>query len=254
MISGGDRQRGVSMRVLVIENFGGSGLGQVGRALDEAGAEIDYVRPAAGDGLPADSGAYDAMVVLGGGQNALDDEGSPWFPALMDLIRDFERRDRAVLGICLGAQLLARTFGGENHIGGHRQFGWHGVSLKEEAAADPVFGKLPGSFPSFLWHDDHFSLPPQGVRLAADPDMENQAFRVGRAVYGTQFHFEADRRVVEGWSQTFADLLADSEPDWQQRHPEQASLFGPAADEVGLALARAWVAVIRREPAGSAAA
>lgn len=237
------------MRVLVIENYGGTGLGQLGTALDEAGAGVDYLRPEGGDTLPGDSSAYDAMVVLGGGQNALDDVGSPWFPALMDLIRDFERRDRAVLGICLGAQLLARTFGGKNQIGGHREFGWHPVELDETAAADPVFAKLPAAFPSFKWHDDHFSLPPSAVRLATTPAMENQAFRVGRAVYGTLFHFEADRKMVDDWSESFSHLLAESEPDWPERRPEQATRFGPAADAVDLALARAWVATIQAEPA-----
>ncbi|MGE0283958.1 MAG: type 1 glutamine amidotransferase [Rhizobiaceae bacterium] len=232
------------MRVLVIENFGGTGLGQVGRALDEVSAEIDYLRLQAGDVLPGDSSAYDAMVVLGGGQNALDDEGSPWFPALMDLIRDFERRDRAVLGVCLGAQLLARTFGGENHVGGHREFGWHSIELKGEAAGDPVFAALPTAFPIFQWHDDSFSLPPEAVGLASSKAIENQAFRIGRAVYGTQFHFEADTPLVEEWSATFANWLAEREPDWVERHPEQARLYGPAANAIGLALARAWVAAI----------
>lgn len=232
------------MRVLVIENFGGTGLGQIGRALNEAAAQIVYLRPEEGDVVPADSSAYDALVVLGGGQNALDDEGSPWFPALIDLIRDFERRDRAVLGVCLGAQLLARTFGGENRIGGHREFGWHGIVLNDGAAADPVFAKLPAEFPIFQWHDDSFSLPPNATGLASSKAIENQAFRVGRAVYGTQFHFEADRPLVEEWSATFADWLAEREPDWPRRRPEQARLYGPAADAVGLTLARAWVAAI----------
>jgi GMP synthase-like glutamine amidotransferase len=232
------------MRVLVIENFGGTGLGQVGRALDEAGAEIDYLRPETGDALPADSRAHDALVVLGGGQNALDDQGSPWFHALMDLVRDFERRDRAVLGVCLGAQLLARTFGGENLIGGHREFGWHDIKLDADAATDPVFATIPTEFQIFQWHDDSFSLPPNAIRLACSGAVENQAFRVGRAVYATQFHFEADRPLVAEWSATFADWLAEREPDWPERHPEQARLYGPAADAVGLALARAWVAAI----------
>lgn len=244
MISGRCRQRGVSMRVLVIENFGGTSHGQIGRALNEAGAELDCRRPYTGDTLPADSSAYDAMVVLGGGQNALDDEGSPWFPALMDLIRDFERRDRAVLGICLGAQLLARAFGGENRIGGHREFAWHGIALKEAAANDPVFAALPAEFPIFQWHDDSFSLPPGAVALASSETVQSQAFRLGRAVYGTQFHFEADRSVVAEWSATFAELLAEREPNWPRRHPALAERYGADADAAGLALARAWVAAI----------
>ena len=91
------------MRVLAIENYGGTGLGQVGDALEEANASVNYLRPHLADALPATARDYDAMVVLGGGQNALDDAGSPYFPALLDLIREFESADKAVLGICLGS-------------------------------------------------------------------------------------------------------------------------------------------------------
>ena len=234
------------MRVLVVENFGGTGLGQLATALDEAGAEVDRLALQSGARLPASAEDHDALIVLGGGQNALDDAGSPWFPALMDLIRDFERRDRAVLGICLGAQLLARTFGGQNHIGGNREFGWHQVASVEAAEQDAVFSALPRQFSIFQWHDDSFSLPPGAVRLASSPAIANQAFRVGRATYGAQFHFEADRRLVDEWSDTFATLLAESEPDWQMQRPRLAAQHGPQADQVGLALARAWVAVIDR--------
>lgn len=232
------------MRVLTIENFDGTGLGQLGAVLREAGAAIDHLRPAEGDALPASADAHDALIVLGGGQNALDDAGSPWFPALMDLIRDFERRDRPVLGICLGSQLIARTFGGENFVGGHREFGWHDVALTAEAAEDPVFSALPAGFPIFQWHDDHFSLPPGAVRLASSGPAANQAYRVGKFVYGTQFHFEADRALVEEWSTTFADTIARDEPDWPERHAAQAADQGARADAAGLALARAWVGTI----------
>lgn len=232
------------MRVLVIENFGGTGLGQVETALDEAGAEREHVRPYLGDELPADGANHDAMVVLGGGQNALDDDGSPYFPLLLDLIRDFERRDRAVLGICLGSQLIARAFGGDNLIGAAPEFGWQQVELANGWGDDAVFKALPSSFPIFHWHDDHFTLPPAAVRLAASAAAANQAFRVGRAVYGTQFHFEADTRLVEQWSGIFPELIERKAPGWLAKRHEYAALHAGEADAVGLALARAWVAAI----------
>ncbi len=86
------------MRVLIVQNYDKTGLGLVGAALEEAGAEIDLRRPFEGEALPADAAGHDAMVVLGGGQNALADEEHPYFPALLDLTRDFAARDRAVLG------------------------------------------------------------------------------------------------------------------------------------------------------------
>ena len=232
------------MRVLVVQNYDNEGTGQVGAALAEAGAEIDQRKPYKGEALPTDASGHDAMVMLGGAQNALDDALCPYFPALLDLIRDFEARDRSVLGICLGSQLIARAFGGDNQVGGASEFGWCGVSLTPEAKADAVLGALPEEFPIFEWHDDTFSLPKGAVRLAGSEVARNQAFRVGRAVYGFQFHFEADRPLVREWSEVFAPLIAPRHPDWTDRLDGEMARHGPAADAAGLAIARAWVAAI----------
>ncbi|ANT53861.1 type 1 glutamine amidotransferase [Mesorhizobium amorphae] len=232
------------MRVLVVQNYDNTGLGQVGAALTEAGAELDLRRPYQGDALPDDAATHDAMVVLGGGQNALADDDYPYFPALLELTRDFAAKDRAVLGICLGSQLVARAFGGENQIGGANEFGWRGVSLTVDAKSDPVLAALPEKFPIFQWHDDTFVLPENAVRLAGSAIAENQAFRIGRAVYGFQFHFEADRPMVRDWSTSFASLIAERHPDWNDRLDGEMARNGPDADAAGLAIARAWVATI----------
>jgi GMP synthase-like glutamine amidotransferase len=234
------------MRVLVVQNYDNTGLGQVEAALVEAGAEFDLRKPYLGETLPPDAAGHDAMVVLGGGQNALDDADYPYFPALLDLIRDFEAKDRAVLGICLGSQLIARAFGGQNSIGTSSEFGWRQVSLSSEAKRDAVLGRLPESFPIFQWHDDTFSLPPGAVRLATNNVTENQAFRIGRAVYAFQFHFEADRRLVREWSEAFAPTIAGRHPEWAGRLDDEASKNGPQADAAGAEIARAWVAAIGR--------
>ncbi len=249
------------MRVLVIQNFADEGLGLLGQALEEARAEVEIVRPFAGDALPdaqgpdaqgPDAQDYDALVVLGGGQNALDDEGSPWFAKTLELIRAFQDSERSVLGICLGSQLVARANGSVNHIGGHYEFGWHEVALSEAAKDDAVLGSLPAAFPIFQWHDDHFTLPANAVRLASSGTAENQAFRIGRATYGSQFHFEASRKHVERWSTEFAALIVEREPDWQEgRHARDAAASGAAADAAGLLIARGWVATIGGEKSGS---
>lgn len=232
------------MRVLVVQNYDNTGLGQVGTALKEARADIDLRKPYLGESLPADAAGHDALVVLGGEQNALADEACPYFPHLLALLRDFARRDRAVLGICLGAQLVARAFGAENRIGGATEFGWCGVALAPEAKTDAVLGTVPERFPIFQWHDDTFSLPPGAARLAGNDATANQAFRIGRAVYGFQFHFEADRPMVRDWSAAFAPTIAARHPDWPQRLEAEMARNGPEADAAGLAIARAWVAAI----------
>lgn len=233
------------MRVLVVENDKVTLLGQIGVALEEAGAVIDICRPHAGDAIPADDTAHDAIVVMGGPQNALDDESHAYLPALAALMRRFGDADKSVLGVCLGSQLLARAYGGDNLIGTAPEFGWCTVSLTPEGAADPVLSAAASSFPIFEWHSDTFTLPKGAARLAGSDAVANQAFRLGRAVYGTQFHFEASRAVVDEWVATFPDLIAGMAPDWYARRTELAAESGPSADATGLALARAWVATVR---------
>lgn len=232
------------MRVLVVQNYDNTGLGQVGHALREAGAEIDQRMAHRGEPLPADAVAHDAVVVLGGGQSALDDHDYPYIPHLLDLLRDFERRDRSALGICLGSQLLARAFGGRNLLGAAPEFGWQTVRLTADAADDPVLSGLPAAFPIFQWHDDTFTLPAGATHLAHNEAAASQGFRIGRATYGFQFHFEADRSLVADWQNDFAETIAERHPEWPARYPDEAAAHGPVADASGLALARAWVRTI----------
>ena len=159
-------------------------------------------------------------------------------------MRDFGDSGRAVLGICLGSQLLARAYGADNLLGAAPEFGWREVTLTSEAKDDPVLRAAPENFPIFQWHDDTFTLPKDAVRLAGNGTAENQAFRIGRAAYGIQFHFEADRSLVRSWNAAFAGYLAEHQPGWAGRHESEAALHGPQADATGLALARAWVAAI----------
>ena len=232
------------MRVLAVYNCEGSKLGQVGQALEEAGAEVELLHPHLGDEVPEAPEGYDGLVVLGGTQNALADDACPWLPKLCGLMRAFGETDRSVLGICLGSQLLARAYGGDNIIGGASEFGWQKVQLTTQGKDDPIFSDLPSAFHMFQWHDDTFNLPPGVDRLAASSQVKNQAFRMGRAAYGLQFHFEADRALVDVWNREFASWLEENRPGWLERHPAEAAKLGPKADAAGLTIARNWVRTI----------
>jgi GMP synthase-like glutamine amidotransferase len=238
-----DHQAGC-MRVLVVQNYQNTRLGQVGRALEEAGAEIDLRRPYLEEFLPNDDLDYDALVVLGGDQNALADDTHPYLPALARLIKCFGDAGKAVLGICLGSQLVARGYGGENILGRPAEFGWHEVTGTVEAKSDPVLSAVPQKFPIFHWHSDTFTLPEGAVHLASSSMTKHQAFRLGRAVYGIQFHFEADTELVDEWKRVFHDQIENLDADWLANYRSYLERDGSAADAAGLALARAWVALI----------
>ncbi len=233
------------MRALVIENYVGTTLGQVGTALDEAGVAADVRRMWNGSALPPDPNGYDALVVLGGEQSAVDDDEHPYLPQVAALTRAFGEADKAVLGICLGAQLVARGHGARNILGRPIEFGWHAVEPTAAGRRDPVLSALGDGAPLFHWHLDTFTLPPGATHLASSALTAMQAFRVGRAVYGIQFHFEADRKLVAQWNRDFAEVIEAETPDWPERHAREAAHHGAAADAAGLAIARAWVKLVR---------
>lgn len=232
------------MRIAIIENTAITHHGQVGVALHEAGARVDLFKPFTGQPLPSDATAFDALVVFGGEQSALDDHSHPYLPALAQLMRRFTESEKAVLGICLGSQLLARAYGAQNLLGAAPEFGWCALRLTPDGQRDPVFAALPATFRSFQWHSDSFTLPEGAVHLAQSDVAAAQAFRIGRATYGTQFHFEANRAVVADWTREFPDLTEAMHPGWHGAHPLHALADGHAADAVGLTLARAFVAQI----------
>lgn len=231
------------MRVAIVENTAITHHGQVGVALHSAGARIDQFKPWR-DGILPDMSHYDALVVFGGEQTARSDDKHPYLPNLAQLMFTTATTGTAVLGICLGSQLLARGAGAQNQIGTAREFGWCNVGLTDAGHRDPVFSALSAQFDIFEWHSDTFTLPPDAVHLAASPVAPNQCFRIGRAGYGMQFHFEASCAVVSDWNKTFPDLIASIDPNWQADHAARAQSQGANADVYGLAIAKAWVALI----------
>ncbi|MCW1919573.1 type 1 glutamine amidotransferase [Rhodobacter sp. KR11] len=234
------------MRIAIVENTEVTHHGQLGVALHEAAAVIDLYKPFRDGGLPR-PGSFDALVVFGGEQSALDDATHPHLAPLAGLMAETAAQGTAVLGICLGAQLFARGLGAENRLGVAPEFGW--VQVERLAsdpvlAPDPVLKAAPEVFPIFQWHSDTFSLPPGALHLARSQGAAIQAFRFGRAGYGTQFHFEASCAVARDWLRRFPEACDAMSPGWSGQIEAEAAAVGRAADEHGLALARAWVALI----------
>ncbi len=232
------------MRVAIVENTRITHHGLVGVALHEAGALVDLYRPFMDQALPENPDDIDALIVFGGEQSALSDDTHPYLPRLASLMAQTTAAGKPVLGICLGAQILARGLGAQNLLGAAPEFGWVDVGLTAAGQSDPIFNGVDLLFPIFQWHGDTFTLPQSATHLASSSAAQQQCFRIGRATYGMQFHFEASRAVVADWTRTFPEATERMAPGWSLTHPTLAKSAGAQADVAGLQIARNWVALI----------
>lgn len=198
-------------RVLVIEHGTDDGIGHLGPWLRDGGVEPVIARPYRDEPLPGLSGC-DGLIVLGGVMGAWDDDVAPWLPGVRGLLAEAVRTDVPVLGVCLGAQLLAAACGGEvaraaGVPGADTEIGV--VEVTVEADGDPLLGDLPRTIPTTQWHYDMVARPPDGaVTLARTPTCPYQAFRLGSRAWGVQFHPEVLRTDLEVWSRSSASALA----------------------------------------------
>jgi len=196
----------MQMRVLGIRHPGGGTCGLLAERCDADGHELVEWMPGAGDPMPDPLGAFDALVVFGGGMNVRDAERLPWMRAEVELLRDTLQAGVPVLGICLGAQLLARAAHADVRPADEFEIGWLPVELTEAAGADPVIGRLPRSFEAFQWHYYEHAVPAGGVELAHSR-VCTQAFRLGESAWGVQFHPEVTLAQVEKWIDEEGDEL-----------------------------------------------
>lgn len=177
---------------------------RLGDWLRAAGLELDERHILAGDDLPDSLAGFDGLVVLGGPQSAMDDEAtSPELVGVRDLLGQALAADLPTLAICLGAQLLAQVGGGRVREGIEGpEVGAMLVAKRDIADTDPLFRPLPLTPDVLQFHHDEISeLPTGAVLLASSPMYDNQAFRVGRFVYGVQFHIETTPEIVHEWAE-----------------------------------------------------
>jgi GMP synthase-like glutamine amidotransferase len=183
------------VRLLVLKHASNEGLGAWERVARERALSRREVEVGDGEALPRLED-FDAVVSLGGPMGAED----PGLARERELLARAARDGVPVLGVCLGAQLLAHALGGAVFPNpGGREIGVSEVELTKEGRDDPLFAGLPDPLPVMQWHGDAFGLPQGSALLASAPACENQAFRVGRAAYGVLFHPEVLEEEAADW-------------------------------------------------------
>ena len=174
------------MRVQILQHVPFEGPGSMAAWLAACRADVACTRLFAGDPLPR-AEQVDALIALGGPMSVNDEEELDWLRPEKRLVRDAVARGIPVLGVCLGAQLIASALGARVYPGAAREIGWFPIRGLPDVA--PGF-RFPPECLAFHWHGETFDLPAGAVRLASSAGCENQAFQVERNVIALQFHLE----------------------------------------------------------------
>lgn len=211
-----------------------------------AGPDVQVVRPYAGDEVPTEVAG--GLLVLGGQMSAYDDRVAPWLPAVRSLLATSVSREVPTLGICLGAQLLAVAAGGIVEVAAApgRESGIIDVRWRDEAGSDPLVAGLPDPAAGPSMHADAVAeLPSGAIWLASSERYPYQAFRLGAAAWGVQFHPEVSLSTFRGWAEEHAEVDTDAVTgEYRDREADVVA--------AGRGLARRFSAIVSGEPASGA--
>ncbi|MFN3479827.1 MAG: type 1 glutamine amidotransferase [Thermodesulfovibrionales bacterium] len=188
------------MRVLIVKNIEIEGPGTIEDYLRDIKAPYQIINLSDGVKAP-DLSNFTHLVIMGGPMAVYEMENYPFLKEEARLIERAVKSGLHLLGICLGAQMIAHVLGARVYPGGVKEIGWYEVSLTEEGKRDQVMSQLSdnGKATVFQWHGDTFDIPDGAIRLASSELFENQAFRYSDGVYALQFHIEVSPDIIREW-------------------------------------------------------
>jgi len=187
------------MDFLVIQHLDIEPPALIGEVLLEAGHALHALHLDLGDELPPGGNDFSGLIIMGGPQSA-NDIHLPYIQAELKWLEQRIAEGMPMLGICLGAQLMAKAAGASISASPLRELGWYPILPTEDTASDPLFSSLPeAGLTVFQWHGETFSLPDQSKLVATHPEVPAQTFRLGESQYGLQFHIEVDAPLIEQW-------------------------------------------------------
>lgn len=197
-------------RWLVLQHVEWEGPGIIAREAKRRGLDVGVLRLDLEDEIP-EVDHVDGLAVMGGPFGAYEDDSYPFLAKECGLLSDVVRRGSTVLGVCLGAQLLAKALGGKVFPGRHgAEIGFGSIDLTQAGLQDPLFAGIGNALPAFHWHSDTFTLPEGAALLASSQMYAHQAFRFGSRAYGFQFHVEPDADTWAAWRNHLPKGLAEN--------------------------------------------
>jgi len=184
--------------ILIFKHVPFEGPGTFREELDRRGLKFREINLYEG-GAPKDLDGCGGMIIMGGPMNVYEEDEYPFLKDEDRLIKEALAKKLPTIGVCLGAQLMAKAAGAKVTKGKKKEIGWYPLYTTEEAKADPVFKGLPREVEVFQWHGDTFDIPDRAVRLASSDLFPNQAFRIGDNAYAFQFHIEVTSDIIKSW-------------------------------------------------------
>ena len=214
-------------------------LGTIADALDKTGVAARIVDSFQGEPIPKDLDGTDGLILLGGPMGVADRDRMPFLKEELLLIDRALKEKKPILGVCLGAQLLAHALGARVRRGEKKEIGWHLVRLTEQGQADPLLTGVESSLFAYHWHWDVFDLPPGAVPLAFSEQTRHQAFRYGPSAYGFLCHLEITENIIQEMIRHFSDELAEQNMDggWLM---EQAREHLPPLERISAKVFGQW--------------
>ncbi|MEK7850171.1 MAG: type 1 glutamine amidotransferase [Candidatus Omnitrophota bacterium] len=218
-------------KIIIIRQIAIEGPGTFGKFLRKKNIEytlLDVFRENGAVLAKQDLKTVAAVVILGGPMNVYEDEKFPFLTVEKDFIRKVIEEKVPLLGICLGAQLIACVLGAKVRRALCKEIGWYDVPLEKAAKSDPLMKGLDGKMIVFQWHEDTFDLPKGALLLAKNNGM-NQAFRFGDFVWGFQFHIEVDEKMIASWRAEYAQECSAAAPGHDFKKQSE-SIYGAFSD------------------------
>lgn len=183
----------------VVRHIAFEDLGSLANVLKEHNYAVKYIEAGSDNIADIDPLATDLLVILGGPIGAYDEQDYPFLTEELSLLKRRLELDLPTLGICLGAQLMARALGARVYPGSNKEIGWSPIELSQAGFDSPLGHLVTSSADVLHWHGDTFDLPIGATHLASSSQYHNQAFSFGKAALALQFHPEVTARSLERW-------------------------------------------------------